>query len=66
MNDPVPGHFYSEQLTLTEKPDYKKKFFEVEKVIKTVVFKKKKYFLVKFLYYPEKFNEYISEDKFKK
>lgn len=65
MKDPYPGKYYGEQLTKTEKPDYKKTFFEVEKVLQTKVYNKKKYFLVKFLYYPNKFNEYISEDNFK-
>lgn len=45
MKDPVPGHFYQEQLTKAPSPDYKKDFFEVEKVLQTKTIKKKKYFL---------------------
>lgn len=62
MNDDVKGKFYKEQLTKAPKPDYKKNFFEIEKVIKTKVINKKKYLFVKFLYYPSKFNEYVLMD----
>lgn len=34
MQDKVPGHFYKEELTIAPNLDYKKHFFEVEKVIK--------------------------------
>jgi hypothetical protein len=62
MKDPVPGHFYQEQLTVAPSPDYKKDFFEVEKIIASKTIKKKKFYLVKFLYYPSKFNEFVSEE----
>ncbi len=62
MKDPVPGHFYQEQLTVAPSPNYKKDFFEVEKVIDTKIIKKKKFYLVKFLYYPSKFNQLIPEE----
>ena len=59
MKDKVPGHFYKEQLTKAPKPDYQKDFFFVEKVLGEKFVRKKKFYLVKFLYYPSKFNEYI-------
>jgi hypothetical protein len=65
MKDPVDGYYYHEQLTLAPAPDYKKDFFAVEKVLKKVKKNKKTYFLVKYLYYPNKFNQFISEENFK-
>ncbi len=59
MKDKVPGHFYREQLTKAPAPDYKKDFFFVEKILSERVMKGQKYFLVKFLYYPNKFNQYV-------
>jgi hypothetical protein len=65
MKDPVPGYFYQEQLSAAPNPNYKKDFFEVEKIIGTKKIKDKTYYLVKFLYYPSKFNEYIPAENFK-
>ena len=65
MKDKVPGHFYKEQLLKTEKPNFAQNFFEVEKVLKEKTIKGKKFYLVKFLYYPSKFNEYIPEENMK-
>jgi hypothetical protein len=62
MKDSVPGSFYKEQLVKTEKPDYKRNFFEIEKVLGSKTVRGKKYFLVKFLYYPSKFNEYVLQE----
>jgi hypothetical protein len=62
LKDPVEGFYYREQLTLAPKPDYKNDFFAVEKVIKTITRNKKKIFLVKYLYYPSKFNQFIPEE----
>jgi hypothetical protein len=59
MKDKVPGHFYAEQLTKAPVPDYKKDFFLVEKILSEKTIKGKKYYLVKFLFYPSKFNEYV-------
>jgi hypothetical protein len=33
----------------------------VEKILGQKIIKKKKFFLVKFLFYPAKFNQYVSE-----
>jgi hypothetical protein len=65
MKDPVPGFYYKEQLTLAPKPDYKNDFFAVEKILKTVIKNKKKFFLVKYLFYPSKFNQFIPEENLK-
>ena len=62
MKENVAGSYYKEQLVKTEKPDYKKNFFEVEKVLSSKIVRGKKYFLVKFLYYPSKFNEFVPEE----
>lgn len=59
LKDPVPGFYYREQLTQAPKPDYKKDFFAIEKVLKTVKRNKKEFVLVKYLFYPSKFNQFI-------
>ena len=59
MKDKVNGHFYKEQLKKAPVPDYKKDFFLVEKIIQEKNIRGQKYFLVKFLYYPSKFNQYV-------
>jgi len=65
MKDIVDGSFYKEQLTKTSKPDYKTNFFEVEQIIKTKKFQNKTFYLVKFLYYGSKFNQYIPSENMK-
>ncbi len=65
MKDPVEGYYYREQLTQAPDPDYKNDFFAIEKVLKTVIRNKKKFFLVKYLYYPSKFNQFIPEENLK-
>ena len=59
MKDKVQGQFYEKQLLLAPTPDYKKDFFLVEKIIQEKNIRGQKYFLVKFLYYPSKFNQYV-------
>jgi hypothetical protein len=65
MKDNVEGSYYREQLVKSEKPDYKSNFFEVESILGTKKVKGKKYFLVKFLYYPSKFNQYVPSENLK-
>ena len=65
MKDPYPGHYYKEQLTKAPKPDFKKDFFFVEKVLSEKKIKGKKYFLVKYLYYPSKYNQFVPEENLK-
>ena len=57
MDEKLPNLFYREQLHKTEKPD--NNFFLVESVLKEKKIKGKKYFFVKFLYYPAKFNLWV-------
>ena len=65
LKDPVNGFYYREQLTVAPQPDLKKDFFAIEKVIKTVKRHKKKFYLVKYLYYPSKFNQFIPAENLK-
>ena len=65
MKDEKPGHFYREQLIEAETPNFEQNYFEIEKVISEKKVRGKKYYLVKFLYYPSKFNEYIPEENMK-
>jgi AAA+ superfamily predicted ATPase len=65
MKDKVTGHYYKEQLTKAPTPDYQKDFFFVEKILGQKTVKKKKFFLVKYLYYPSKFNEYVPAENMK-
>ena len=51
MQAAVPGYFYAEQLTVTQKPK-DSDFFLVERVLKTKTIKKKKYYLCKFQFSP--------------
>lgn len=62
MKDKVEGNFYKEQLLKCPAPDYTSDLFFVEKILHKKKIKNKNFYLVKFLYYPNKFNEYISED----
>jgi hypothetical protein len=66
MKDSVPGHYYAEQLTKAPSPDYKKDFFFVEKILGQKTVKGKKFYLIKFLYYPSKFNQFVPEENMKK
>ncbi len=65
MKDDYPGHFYANQLVRAQKPIFNHDFFAVEKVLSVKKVKGIKYYLVKFLYYPSKFNQYISEENMK-
>lgn len=63
MDDDVPGFFYREQLRKTDRAAASAdRPFEVEKVLKTKKEKGKKLFLVKYLFYPAKFNQWIPEE----
>jgi hypothetical protein len=65
MNDDYPGRYYRAELVKSPPPDFNKQFFEIEKILKTVTKKGKKYHLVKFLFYPPKFNQYIPDENLK-
>ena len=65
LQSDLPGYFYSEELTKAPKPDYQKDFFFVEKVLKTKKVKGEVFYLVKYAWYPNKFNQWISAKQFK-
>ena len=56
MGERLDGYYYSEQLTKAFKPNYEKDYFFVERVLREEIIRGEKYFEVKFLYYPNKFN----------
>lgn len=55
----MKGFYYKEQLIKSPKPDYSN-FFEVEKILQKKKVKGEVFCLVKFMYYPSKFNEWVS------
>ena len=57
---PLRGHYYREQLTKSPHPGEVEYFF-IEKILKSRTRKGKKEFLVKYLFYPNKFNKWIPE-----
>jgi len=65
MGSVLPGFYYAAQLTAAQKPDYKKDFFLVEKILKEKKVKGKKFYLVKFLYYSSKFNQWVPAENIK-
>jgi hypothetical protein len=58
-NEPIEGSFYTQELLKTQVPDY----YLVEKVLKTRTVGKKKEYLVKFMGWNKKFNEWLTEDQ---
>lgn len=63
-NDPIQGTFYREQLTKAPDPYGPNHYHDIEKVLKTKRIKGKKFYYVKFLHYPDKFNAWVSEDDY--
>ena len=59
-NDPVEGFYYGSQLTRTNQPAPDSYFF-VKKILGHKIERGIKKYLVKFLFYPDKFNEYVPE-----
>jgi len=65
LGDSIPGYYYGAQLIKTTKPkdsDYQL----VEKVLKQKTIKGETFYLVKFLFYPEKFNLWLPARNIKK
>ena len=60
----VPGQFYREQLTKSPPPKSSDYFF-VEKILGHKKIKGIEHYLVKYLYYPNKFNQFIPKANFK-
>ena len=65
MKDPVPGQFYTEQLTKSPPPKDTDYFF-VEKILGKKKLHGVQHYLVKYLFYPNKFNQYVPVTNFKK
>ena len=64
MNDAVPGYYYASQLTKAPAPQDEEYFF-VEKILRQKTVKNKKYYFVKYLFYPNKFNQWVEEANIK-
>ena len=60
-----PGFFYREQLLLGEKPA-SGDFFRIEKILGQRQRNGKTEYLLKYLHYPNKFNQWVPESNFKK
>ena len=58
-SDPIDGSFYTNELLKTETSDY----YEIDKILKTRKVGKKKEYLVSFLGWPAKFNQFVSGDQ---
>lgn len=63
MGDILQGFYYREQLTKSPKPKLSD-YFEVEKILQKRKFKGKQYYFVKYLYYPNKFNQWVPKENF--
>ena len=59
----VDGQYYREQLTKAPAPKNSDYFF-VEKILGRKKIKGVEHFLVKYLYYPDKFNQYLPISNF--
>ena len=65
MKDKVEGHYYRQQLTKAPPPKASDYFF-VEKILAHKKIRGIEHVLVKYLYYPDKFNQYIPQKNLKK
>ena len=64
LKEKVLGQFYREQLTKSPPPKASDYFF-VEKILGQKKIKGVDHYLVKYLYYPNKFNQYIPKTNLK-
>ena len=64
MKDSVDGLFYKEELTKSPPPKESDYFF-VEKILGQKKIQGIEHYLVKYLYYPNKFNQYVKKDNIK-
>jgi len=62
---PVLGRFYKQQLTKSPPPTSEDYFF-IEKILKERKVKGRKEYYVKYLYYPNKFNQWIPSTNIKR
>jgi len=65
QKSPVPGRFYRQQL-IKSPPPKEDDYFFIEKVLKERKVKGRKEYFVKYLYYPNKFNQWIPSTNIKK
>ena len=59
LEDEVPGYYYKEELIKSEPLNKDKDNFFVEKVLKKKTVNREKLCLVKYLFYPNKFNQWV-------
>ena len=64
LKDDVPGQYYRQQLTKSPAPK-DSDYFLVEKILGEKKIKGVQHYLVKYLFYPNKFNQYIPKTNFK-
>ena len=63
LEEELSGAFYDKEL---QKVDQKEEVFRIEKIIKSKTVKKNKFFLIKWLGWPDKFNSWEPEKNLKK
>ena len=63
LGEQLSGSFYQQEL---QKVDQKEEIFRIEKILQTKTVSKKKFFLIKWLGWPEKFNSWEPENNLKK
>lgn len=61
LGEKVKGYFYISQLVQSPEPK-QGQFFKVQQILKKRKVNGKQEYLVKFLHYPNKFNEWIKEE----
>ena len=64
LKDDVPGQYYRQQLTKSPPPKASD-YFMVEKILGQKKIKGVQHYLVKYLFYPNKFNQYIPKSNIK-
>ena len=63
MEEELSGSFYETEL---QKVDQKEEVFRIEKILQSKTVKKNKFFLIKWLGWPDKFNSWEPENNLKK
>ena len=64
LKDPVEAFYYRQQLTKSDAPKDSDYFF-VEKILGKKKIKGVVHYLIKYLYYPNKFNSYVPASSFR-
>ena len=63
MDEEVSGSFYEKELQKIEQTE---EIYRIEEIVKEKLVKKKKFFLIKWLGWPEKFNSWEPAENLKK